>query len=259
MSYSDLEVLLGKLERTNAWESRLVAEHASVWVAFFAGSNIDGLRMEVVPSVSLPDEYKPSPARAEVLRQQGFEKADGASRPWVRTLEEANPAELAATTKSIFEEVFGVAETPTLVGGMVENQPPKNPSLVDAMRELARQRDDKHRHAMYEGMLNATFLVPIDPRGDPDADIDELLYLEQEGGGRVVLPVFSDWRHLRWWEPRGWDFIPLHGSDLFPAAAAREVASVRINPKGRVGGELYAHEVDTLVTAIRRHRAKRRN
>ena len=51
----------------------------------------------------------------------------------------------------------------------------------------------------------------------------------------------------------------MHGSELFENAAAQNVASVRINPGGDVGGELSRHEVDMLVEVVRRFRRENFN
>jgi hypothetical protein len=212
-----------------------------------------------VPAAALPAELKPSAARGELMRELGFDKRDGPNRPWVKALRDGDPEALADHALLVLRDVYGQGGEPRLVGAMLETEPPRNDELLEDMRTLARARDMPSRHRVYEGVLNANFLVPLEPGVDPDADPEELLHLaEDERFGRS-LPVFTDWRHLRWWQPCGWDFIEMHGFEVFPAAAARTVASVRINPDGRIGGELYAHEIDTLVQAIRRHRAKSSN
>ena len=61
---------------------------------------------------------------------------------------------------------------------------------------------------------------------------------------------------LRLWEPRGHEYWPIHGSELFEMALERNPVSLRINPDGDVGGELYAHEVEMLVRAVQTFRSR---
>jgi hypothetical protein len=104
---------------------------------------------------------------------------------------------------------------------------------------------------MYTELLNATFLVPLDPALDDDAEGSEAFVdFEAHSSGRPTLGAFTDWTSLRFWQPRGHAYWPIHGSALFEMALDRNPISMRINPDGDVGGELYAHEVEMLVRAV---------
>nr|WP_255216084.1 SseB family protein [Pseudenhygromyxa sp. WMMC2535] len=128
------------------------------------------------------------------------------------------------------------------------------------MREVAKGWDEDKRRAMYTELLNATFLVPLDPEvGDEVDGGDAFLNFETHASGRPTLGAFSDWASLRLWEPRGWPYVPMHGSEVFELAHERQPVSFRINPNGDVGGELYGHEVEMLVQVVRDFRARRSN
>jgi hypothetical protein len=244
---------------SQARESRLLIEIGPVYQLFTHRLGEDSLRFEVVGSGRLPPELKLSSARASRLRELGFSKRDGARRNWIKTVEQIDYRALTDEAAEIFHQVYGVSETPRIALTEDDREHPQNPDLYAAMRTVARGFDEATRRAMYTELLNAVLLVPLEGERTDDADLPETApyHVFETLHDRPVIGVFSDWASLRLWEPRGWEYRAVHGSELFENAAAQNVASVRINPGGDVGGELYRHEVDMLVDVV--HRFRREN
>jgi hypothetical protein len=253
--------LLGALERliqSRAPEARLVAQAGPVYLIWISTPEGAELVQECVSSTALPPAFKLSSERGKILRDLGFAKRSG-RRNWKRHHgREASARErVVDETLDIFERVYGVTEPLVLTLSEDEDEHPQNPDLVAAMRKVAKGWDEAVRRAMYTEMLNATFLMPLDPNLGEDAEGSEaFLDFETHESGRPTLGVFTDWASLRLWEPRGHGYWAIHGSQLFEMVLERNPVTLRINPNGDVGGELYAHEVEMLVRAVRTFRRR---
>ncbi|WP_146155824.1 SseB family protein [Enhygromyxa salina] len=257
---------LDQLAGTRAVEARLVLQAGPVYLIWTARGSGGLIEHESVSSTALPASHKLSSARGMLLREFGFAKRSG-RRNWKREhgRDRASLERSADETLDILTRVYGVhgPDQPEPPFGLAlsedRTEHPLNPDLIAAMREVAKRRDDPSRRAMYSEMLNATFLVPIDAELDDDVEGSDAFHaFEKHESGRPTLGVFTDWASLRLWEPRGQEYWPIHGSQLFEMALEREPVTLRINPNGDVGGELYAHELEALVRAVasfrRRHR-----
>lgn len=246
-----LDALHG-LAGTRAREARLVVQAGPVYLLWIARRGRVHIEQESISSTTLPATYKLSSERGQVLRDLGFAKRSG-RRNWKREhgSDRAAIARAVDETLDILERVYAVEEPITVELTEDDIEHPENPALTAAMRQVAKGWDEAIRRAMYTELLNATFLVPVDPNPDTDAEGSEaFLDLETHESGRPTLGAFTDWASLRLWEPRGFGYWPIHGSMLFEMAMDRNPVTMRINPDGDVGGELYAHEVEMLVRAV---------
>ena len=260
---ADRERLLTALTRladSRAPEARLVLQSGPVYLVWVARRGASGLEQEGVPSAALPPTHKLSSERAKILRDLGFHKRGGGQRVWKRGLEARDRHSLARNvdeTLDVLARVYATGEGFELE--LVEDRAehPRNPELVEAMRLVSRGFDEAKRRAMYSAMLNATYLVPLALELDDDAEGSEAFHdFETHDSGRPTLGAFTDWDSLRMWEPRGHAYWSIHGSELFEMAHERRPISMRINPNGDVGGELYGHEVEMLVRAVETFRRR---
>jgi len=247
---------LHTLTGSRAREVRLVVQAGPVYLLWIARRGQALLEHESISSAALPPEYKLSSERGQVLRGLGFAKRSG-RRNWRREHGRDSASITRAVDESldILTRVYAVDAplTVELVEDDVEH--PENPALTAAMREVAKGWNEAIRRTMYTELLNATFLVPINPDPHDDAEGSEAFFdFETHESGRPTLGAFTDWSSLRLWEPRGFGYWPIHGSDVFEMAMDRNPVSLRINPGGDVGGELYAHEVEMLVRAVKSFR-----
>jgi hypothetical protein len=250
---------LEQLADSSAHEARLVLEVGPVYLVWTAARGEPEVEHESVASNSLPPELKLSSERGNILRQLGFAKRSG-RRNWKRRhgRDRESLARCVDETLDILSRVYAI-DAPIVLSLHEDAQPhPQNPSLVASMRQVAKGFDEAVRRAMYTELLNATLLVPIDPEHDEDAEGSPAFFdFETHAGtGRPTLGAFTDWASLRLWEPRGHEYWPIHGSELFEMALERNPVSLRINPDGDIGGELYAHEVEMLVRAVQTFRRR---
>lgn len=248
---------LHRLSASKARETRLLVESGPVYLLWIARRGQAEIEQESVASNALPAAYKLSQERGQVMRDLGFGKRSG-KRNWRRIhgRDRDSLAQAASDALDILTRVYG-AEDP-ICADLIEDdvEHPDNPDLIAAIRSVAKARDEPTRRAMYTELLNATFLVPIDPSDDQAEGADAFIDFETHKSGRPTLGAFTDWPALRLWQPRGHGYWPIHGSDLFEQAIERNPISFRINPDGDIGGELYHHEVEMLVKAVHSFRRK---
>ncbi|HEY8376790.1 MAG TPA: SseB family protein, partial [Nannocystis sp.] len=151
---------------------------------------------------------------------------------------------------ALWAQVYGVdaGDPATFDLQLGDPEPTRNPDLVRAMKMLAVRRDMDARHRVYVAVMNATFLVPVNPAG---ITVDEPLEVDRLGAFPVIA-AFTEIDSLRLWQPKGWPFALIPGARLVPLAVARRVGSLLINPRGNVGGELYINELEAIEGALRR-------
>lgn len=228
---------LTRLSTDGGDHNRLVLQGARGWIVVHGGLHLDEVEVEAAAS-----HYLESPlAIGDVakLRQAGF-----ASRANKRTLMRRSSLgpELADALSSWMREVYGdtTFETELTLG---DREATRNPVLLEAIRVLSKKRDMPSRHQVYRRFLDGTFLWPR--TGDTPTAFGEL-------SGWEVLGVFTDWDELAWHDPRGVPYDTIGGRELIKQLVERpKVGSLLINPKGRVGGELYRNELQTMRSAIR--------
>lgn len=251
---------LRRLTESRAREARLLVAIGPVYVLWIARRGATKLEQESISSAALPTALKLSSERGQLMRELGFGKRGG-RRNWRREhgIESASLARVAAEALDMFSRIYAVDGPITTELVEDDTEHPENPALINAMRTVAKGFDERTRRAMYTELLNATFLVPIDPTRDDAEGSDAFFDFETHASGRPTLGAFTDWASLRLWEPRGSAYWPIHGSSLFEMAMDRKPVTMRINPEGDVGGELYAHEVEMLVRAVQSFRKQTRN
>lgn len=249
---------LDQLAAGSAPEARLTVEAGPVYLMWTAHRGRAELEHESVSSSALPPEYKLSSERGKILRELGFAKRSG-RRNWKRQhgRDRHSLERSVDETLDILTRVYGADTEPQLLLERDAEPHPENPDLIAAIRKVAKGWDEAIRRAMYTELLNATLLVPIVSAHDDDAEGSELFVdFETHASGRPTLGAFTDWAALRLWQPRGHAYWPIHGSVLFEMAMERNPISMRINPDGDIGGELYAHEVEMLVRAVKAFRSR---
>ncbi|MCP4806671.1 MAG: SseB family protein [Proteobacteria bacterium] len=231
-----LHEALTQLPTAGGDHNRLVIQGGRGWFVVHGAKHVDEVEVEAAAS-----HYLDEPLALESvahLRHAGF-----ASRPRSRTLARRGPVEgLAEELTSLMKQVYGDAEV-TLSMTLGDREPTQNPVLLEAIRVLSKDRDMPARHQLYRRLMDAT-----------------LLFASEDGVGRAfgdlsgtrVVGVFSDWDELSWFEPRGLPYVRISGRDLIKKLVEEpDVGSLLINPKGRVGGELYRNELQTIRSAIR--------
>jgi hypothetical protein len=232
------------------------AEHAYILIE--RGPGTTGLEMIAPASHHLHGAHKLSQEGAQWLRAQGFTRGKGRRDFRCSLPSTASHAELADRILEILQRAYGV--TITNLRAQVEHDDrvhPTNEEIVEAMRRLATTRDHGDRLRMYNSLVNGTLLVPFSPEANESADGADA-WCELDGDpAKPVFGVFTDWAHLRMWSLEITDYQPVHGAEFFEEIVETPAVGMRINPGGDVGGELYRHEVDTIIKGIHQWRGRR--
>jgi hypothetical protein len=242
----EIEQYLERLR--NRANCRMVASCPRGWFVLHSYSPPVRALLEAATSRYLAEDMGPSEKGETQLRTSGFKPRRG-GRSLGKMVGLAQPGlrrELAEEIAFLLEEVYLCQpselqlslDAPTGFGL-------KNPGLLEAMQMLSKQRSHECRIAVYQRLLNATLLLPL-----------------QDGEPKVVgtlgkfncYGAFTDYRSVRLWDPRGCSLRELYSIDLFPMLQSLGAGSLLINPDGDVGGELYRNEIDTMAKAATRNR-----
>ncbi len=121
--------------------------------------------------------------------------------------------------------------------------PLDNEELHGCIRRLAKARDTPNRHNLYFALIRAQLaLLVVDGEPHPvDRHADA-----------PVFAVFSDWATLEAFSPEVQEHQVMSGTRIFPLLAECEASVLMINPGGKLGGELYRHEILTICEGIER-------
>lgn len=236
---------LSQLVEGDADGSRLVVSRGPAWFVFTTAGG-HHVHCEAAAKRYLPKDFRLTSHETYALRQAGFR-----GQPRAHTLARGfelggadTPADVAATIDRLFAEVYGQpADTPmTLDLRIAARERTENPLVIDAMRTVSKSKEMSARHALYRKLLRGAWLVPMD--GDAPRVVGDL-------AGWDTFAAFTDYEHLRLWDPRAPEYRVIKGRSLFPLLMQLNVGSLMVNPGGRVGGELYRNEVETIATAVR--------
>ncbi|MCB9526385.1 MAG: SseB family protein [Myxococcales bacterium] len=206
---------------------------------------------QLAEGVRVPDEVH------QRLYERGFRRGTAADNHGL-VLELQGHAAAGALAHEILDWVRAAydhagAVAVDFVPGEVD--PTENPRVIELMTALSRDRDMKTRRRLWMALVNATWLVPLTRAVDAEAvglgGALPLRVLGELAGGEVV-GAFTDFGHLLGHDPRPRPYVRVHGKVLFPALAARKVASLLLNPGQGVRGELYRHEIETLAEGVQR-------
>jgi hypothetical protein len=225
--------------------NRLVVTQGGAWFVVHAAPGSPLWRVEAAPRSHLPSGLRFGLEEVARLRAAGFANVAG-RKPlaWSATVVTDGPEALAAKLLQWLPEVYGVpGDAPVELDA--RHGPalaPDNAPLADAMRACARDREMATRQALYRQLVRGTFLLPVD--GGAPRVVGDL-------AGWPIFAVFTDHASYADWDPRlpAVDLMP--GRALWGRLLAAGVGSVLINPGGRLGGELYRHEVESLALAVR--------
>ena len=133
---------------------------------------------------------------------------------------------------------------------------PQNEPLIEAMRLLARHRDDWHRKQVYQEILRADLVVVLqrDLADDAVLTVDDLVVAD-ELGGRPSYLAFTDVGGIERWHPDHDHYRVVQGVPFVLLLARGKPGSLLINRGGKVGGEVYGNEIDTMARAVTGARA----
>lgn len=256
---------LERLLSVQAFEVRLVARRGEHYVLLVRRADAAGVRLELGTADAGARFDVDDPMRQR-LDASGFARlaGDASPRPWGSEHGDTSADELLARVNAGFDALLGAdggaAAAEVQYELTVEAEaPPDNPKLIEAMRAVARSAAVAERQALYAALVNATLLVPLDPETLSQAPEAQQPLVVDELEGQPVIAVFSDAQSLRSWRHAGHPWAGVHGADFFSHAERAGVGAVRINPGGKVGGEIYRNEVEAITEGVRRFHARSMN
>lgn len=133
---------------------------------------------------------------------------------------------------------------------------PTNPHLITAMDQVARNDNAQTRRVLYEGLLEAIFLLPVTERLNQvegwqiaQQETPIQLVVTQEKGETVML-AFTDTAALVRWRPAGCAYVGMPAADVFRLAIKNGFASVVVNVAGPTGGRITRREFQFLAEGI---------
>lgn len=230
--------------------NRLLVSGKTGWAVFSGKKGERYVTGEVATNAHLSDEHKLDDAQIKTLRAAGFIPVSKHTRRLrqVFDLSEANKeAAVADQMSGLMERVYALkTENIRFQLHLGDGEDVDNPRLRKSMRKVSRVRSHAARMELYQEMINATFLLVVENPGSlKPRGVDKL-------GPWDVFAVFTDEDSMRSFDPRGVPVRRLYGHELFPLLMGTELGSLRINPDGDIGGELYRNEVETIANAVRR-------
>ena len=133
---------------------------------------------------------------------------------------------------------------------------PQNEPLIEAMRLLARHRDDSHRKRVYQEILRADLVVALrrELADDEALTMDDLMVAD-DLGGRPSHIAFTDVGGIKRWRSDHEHYRVVQGVPFVLLLADGKSGSLLINRGGKVGGEVYSNEIDTMARAVTGARA----
>ncbi|MCO4770639.1 MAG: SseB family protein [Deltaproteobacteria bacterium] len=240
-----LQQALGRLRSEGGSDNRLVVTRGPAWFVLRASRGATEARCIAATQRLLGDQHRIPADGVVALRMADFAKPRGArtlSRSVDISTEEAR-ADLAGVLLSWLEAVFGLDSSHATAVSLSLGDVPvfDNERLHQAIRVLASDRSPDARQSVYRALLRAQLLLVVDEHGAP-APFGTL-------GGAHTYAVFTSVAEADLRDPRGLEMKLVHGWSIFPELSALTPGSLQINPGGRLGGELYRNELESLARA----------
>lgn len=252
--HTEITRQLSQLTAEGGTANRLLLDTPRGWVQFLAQRGTTAVQVEVSAGKYLPEGATLAVEGEQILWDRGFRRNNRAA-PFGRTSTLSAPtdaASLAAEALDLLHQVFpatGEVAPPRLELMLGDAPTTVNDTLHNRMVALSKDRAMATRQKLYAQLVQSELLVALSAPHQGDTGIGAALPLRRFGelSGAEVVGVFTDWEHLRNFDPRLVPWVAVAGEVLFPLLSARRVASVLINPGGGVArGELYRNEIDAL-------------
>jgi hypothetical protein len=140
----------------------------------------------------------------------------------------------------------------------IEKEPVPDPgAMLDSIRALVKVKDEASRRRVYEGLVNGAFYLPLRPVAGESEVGKEPVGLEvdpwpEEFAGNPVWAVCTDTGALDDLRDERHPYLVISGVRLIGAARARRLGALKINPRSKIGGELYGGELLAIARYLER-------
>lgn len=267
-AHPPLSSLLKTLTSTKARDSTLrrwvVCRGGRGFISVSATERASHLALRAAAGRSL--DRRLQPGEVELLYGLGL-KQKSVADPFFAAFPAQTEAErrtLSALIEQLMERLYveeGARPECTLYEAQVpslDDQP-----LVEAMRHVSKERSHSARQRLYWAFVRGQHLLALQgeptaralgPLERPEELINALKGRELEEYSQITgyrsAAVFSTWEGALRCHPDGRHVVEVRGRALLPLLLSRGVASLLINPRGSVGGELYRNELSSMEEAM---------
>src|SRR5690606_37656694 len=113
-----------------------------------------------------------------------------------------------------------------------------------------RKNDMESRRLVYQSVVNARFWLPLREEDDEQL-LPRVECWPEPFDDKPVWAVFTDTEALREHRANVQPAVVITGVRLVQALHSHGVGALKINPRSKVGGELYGSEIETLANYLR--------
>ena len=142
---------------------------------------------------------------------------------------------------------------------------PINNDLRTMIRDLAKKRDSVDRRQLYYALIKAEVWTPVQSAYVAgQLQPADLHPLDREAlGGLASFAVFTHDKAAEVWQKEEGEGVPLRLEridfvDLLPHLLNAGAGSAYLNPASKYSGELYRHELETMLEGVRTLRRRAR-
>ena len=135
---------------------------------------------------------------------------------------------------------------------------PINADLRAMIRDLAKRRDSIDRRQVYHALVQADIWTPVSATSVAgDVQPADLQPLDREAlGGLASFAVFTHQSAAELWQSEEAQGVLLRLErmafiDLLPTLLAAGAGSLYLNPAAKFSGELYRHELETMLSGVK--------
>ena len=249
VAISFIEQIIHHLLKLNQHPNgRLLLKCSPFWMVFHSLDTPTRALCEISSNKYLPESSALTETQINRFDKLSFTKRrrERSLGKLVTLMENEQREQIAAETQYIFEDIFNI-DSSNVVFEFYPNarRGLQNKDLLRCMKVLSGTKQHSARISLYKSLLNSRLLVLMDPEtpGIP-LPIEKLIHFD-------VYACFTDYSSARCFDPRVGELKEDYAYNIFKNLWNLNLGSLKLNPKGDIGGELYRSEIESLIQAIK--------
>ena len=229
-------------ELLNEPHSKLLLSSPPYWIVVRTLASSFRLLIEVSENNTLPIDQQLHPQQEEALRSLGYKKRRN-DHSLGRLAESTNLEEtekISAELVSILRDVFHISEKPTYTLARNATLGVSNSKILEMIQQIAKTKDHNQRLSLYQHLVQSQMLTLQLP--------DSTLIPCDSIGSLPTFALFTDEKYALQYDARGQHLVQDYTYHIMKRALSQQAGSIIINPKGDIRGELYKHELQSIVS-----------
>lgn len=227
---------------------RLILNCSPFWIVFHSLDTPTRALCEISSNKYLPESAALTEAHLTLFNKLAFTKRrrERSLGKLVNLMEIEQQEQIAVETQYIFEDIFNI-DVSKVTFEFYPNARChlQNKELLRCMKVLSGTRQHSARISLYKSLLNSRLLVMMDPEmPDNPLVIEKLIHFN-------VFACFTDYSSARCFDPCVGELKEDYAYNIFKNLWKNNLGSLKLNPKGDIGGELYRSEIESLIQAIK--------